>query len=72
MVKKIKALGNGKAFVITMLTILSIIWGSSFILIKKGLVAFEPGQVGSLRMVAAFAVLLPLSLRNIKKVTKEE
>lgn len=72
MVKRIKSLGHGNAFVITMLTILSIIWGSSFILIKKGLIAFEPGQVGSLRMVAAFVVLLPLSLRNIKSVTKEE
>ena len=72
MVNKIKSLGTGNAYVVTILTILSIIWGSSFILIKKGLIAFDAGQVGSLRMVAAFLVLFPLSLKNFRSVTKEE
>ena len=72
MVQKIKSLGEGNTFIITTFVILSVIWGSSFILIKKGLIAFDAGQVGSLRMIAAFIVLLPLSLKYIKTVTKEE
>ena len=72
MVKKIKSLGSGNAYVITILTILSIIWGSSFILMKKGLIAFDAGQVGSLRMVAAFVVMFPLCLKYYKSLTKEE
>lgn len=72
MIKKIKLPEEGNAFIITILITLSIIWGSSFILMKKGLVAFDAGQVGSLRMLAAFIVLFPLSFRHLKMVTKNE
>ena len=56
---------------ILILAILSIIWGSSFILIKKGLVAFSPGQVGTLRIVIAFLVSLPIACKHLKTVTKK-
>ncbi|TPD65429.1 DMT family transporter [Flavobacterium microcysteis] len=49
---------------------LSLIWGSSFILIKKGLVGLTPFQLGSLRMIFAAVFLLAVgfkSLRNIKQ-----
>lgn len=52
------------------LGLLALIWGSSFILIKKGLVGLTALQVGSLRSVfaALFLILIGLpSLRHIKK-----
>ncbi len=64
----IKKLENHSALPIILLITLSIIWGSSFILIKKGLIAFNPEQVGTLRMVFAFIVLLPFAIKNIKTV----
>ncbi|MBM3425962.1 MAG: EamA family transporter, partial [Bacteroidetes bacterium] len=41
-----------------LLVILTLIWGSSFILIKRGLEVFSPGEVGAYRMVAAASLLL--------------
>ena len=50
------------------LIVLSIIWGSSFIIIKKSLEVFTAGQVGSIRLVFAFLFLLAFAIPNIKKV----
>jgi drug/metabolite transporter (DMT)-like permease len=47
---------------------LSLIWGSSFILIEKGLQVFPPVQVGCIRLVYAFLILLPHAIRNIGKI----
>jgi drug/metabolite transporter (DMT)-like permease len=44
------------------------IWGTSFILIKKSLLAFSPVEVGSLRILAAGCVLLPLSIPRFKGI----
>lgn len=41
------------------IVLLGAIWGSSFILIKRGLLAFEPIQVAGLRQFLAGVVLLP-------------
>jgi drug/metabolite transporter (DMT)-like permease len=55
------------------LIFLSLIWGSSFILMEKamhpveGANAFTPYQVGALRMLIASLVLLPVAIKNIKK-----
>jgi drug/metabolite transporter (DMT)-like permease len=54
-----------------LLIILSIIWGSSFILIKKGLVVFSPGEVGALRIVFAGLFLLPFSIYRLKEIPKK-
>ena len=62
---------EGKTLPILILILLSIIWGSSFILIKKGLESFSPLQVGTLRVVFAAAVLLPLAFKNLTVVFKE-
>jgi len=51
------------------LLILSIIWGSSFILMKKSLIAFSYLEVAFLRLMIAFFVLSPFvisSMRNMK------
>jgi drug/metabolite transporter (DMT)-like permease len=55
-----------------LLTILTLIWGSSFILIKRGLEVFSPGEVGAYRMVAAATLLLPLSLPRLKNLSKTQ
>jgi drug/metabolite transporter (DMT)-like permease len=55
-----------------LLIILTLIWGTSFILIKRGLEVFSPGEVGAYRMVAAASLLLPLSLPRIKHLNKTQ
>ncbi|GGD96151.1 DMT family transporter [Planktosalinus lacus] len=52
------------------LILLSIIWGSSFILIKKALVGLTPLQVGSLRIVIAGVFLFIIGFNRIRKLTK--
>lgn len=50
------------------LLLLSLVWGSSFILIKKGLLAFSPLQVASLRITIAGFAFLPFFIYNFKKI----
>ncbi len=52
--------------------LLSIVWGSSFILIKEGLKAFNAYQVASLRMFSAGLVLLPFAIQAFKKIPKDK
>lgn len=57
-----------------LLLLLACIWGSSFILMKKGMfdsnekVLFTDVQVGTLRMLIASLVLLPFAIPNLKKI----
>lgn len=51
---------------------LTLIWGSSFILIKKGLLVFDPYQLGSLRIIITFIALFPFSIRYLRMVKKKE
>lgn len=55
---------------ITLLT-LALIWGSSFILMKKGLRSFDYMQVAAFRIFFGFVILIPTFFRNIKKITRE-
>jgi drug/metabolite transporter (DMT)-like permease len=50
------------------LGILSLIWGSSFILIKKGLVGLTPLQLGSFRIIFASVFLLLIGFRSLAKI----
>ena len=50
---------------------LSLVWGSSYILIKRGLDAYDPGQVGALRIVFSFIFMLPWALRGLKGIPKK-
>jgi drug/metabolite transporter (DMT)-like permease len=52
------------------LLILAITWGSSFILIKRGLEVFSPGEVGALRIVITWLFLMPFALKRIKELNK--
>lgn len=47
------------------LIVLALIWGSSFILIKKGLVGLNPFQLGSLRMIFAAGFLLIIGFKSL-------
>jgi drug/metabolite transporter (DMT)-like permease len=57
---------------------LSLTWGSSFILMKKSMfpsggteAVLGPIQVGSLRILIAALVLLPLAIHHIRKLTRK-
>ena len=52
--------------------LLSIVWGSSFILMKEGLKAFTPYQVASLRMLSAGVILLPFAFKAFKLIPREK
>jgi drug/metabolite transporter (DMT)-like permease len=52
------------------LLILSVIWGTSYILMKKGLESFSPYQVGALRIVITFVCLLPIALKHFHHLNK--
>ena len=54
------------------LIILSIIWGSSYILIKKGLTGLTPVQLGSLRMIITAILIVPFSINKLKSIPKKE
>ena len=53
------------------LIILSLIWGSSFILMKKGLEVFSYEQVAALRLFITFIVLIPFVFSALKKIKKK-
>lgn len=50
------------------LVILALVWGSSFILIKRGLVGLSAYQLGSLRMVFAALFLILIGFQSIKHI----
>ncbi|MGM7448947.1 DMT family transporter [Idiomarina sp. ST20R2A10] len=54
-----------------LLGLLALIWGSSFLLIKKGLLAFGPMEVGALRISSAGLVLAPFIARRLNKITRK-
>ncbi len=53
------------------LIILAFIWGTSFILIKKGLESYNSFQIASLRIFISFVFLLPIAIKNIKLVNRK-
>ncbi len=54
-----------------LLILLTIIWGSSFILIKKSLEHYGPFQVGALRVLIAGILLAPVAILNIGKFPRK-
>jgi drug/metabolite transporter (DMT)-like permease len=49
---------------------LVLMWGTSFILIKRGLAVYSPIELGPLRMVVAALVLLPFAARGLRLVPR--
>lgn len=54
------------------LILLSVIWGSSYILIKKTLIGVSPLQLGSLRVIFTTMVLFILGFSSLKKIPKDK
>lgn len=59
-------------FQFTILMILALVWGSSFILIKVGLKSFSSDQVAAIRMLLASLTLTPIAIRNIKHLYRKD
>jgi drug/metabolite transporter (DMT)-like permease len=51
---------------------LSIIWGSSFILIKKSLLGLTAYQLGALRTILTGTILLTVGFKMLKTITKDK
>lgn len=58
-------------WIILAITGLSLIWGSSFILVKKALGVYSPMQVGALRIFAATVFFFPFFLSRRKHIQKK-
>jgi len=65
-VKKTVHSDSGLAWLL--LILLSLIWGSSFILIKKALISFNATQVGAARIAISFLAFLPLFIKHFKSI----
>jgi drug/metabolite transporter (DMT)-like permease len=53
------------------IAVLSLIWGTSYILMKKGLQSFSSLQIGSLRILITFLCLLPVAIHNFNKLNRK-
>jgi drug/metabolite transporter (DMT)-like permease len=54
------------------LIVLALVWGSSFILIKKGLIGLTALQLGSLRIIFASFFLVLIGFKSLAKIPKEK
>jgi drug/metabolite transporter (DMT)-like permease len=52
--------------------VLTLIWGSSFILMKEGLVKLSAYQVAALRIFSSGVVLMPIALRQFRQIPREK
>jgi drug/metabolite transporter (DMT)-like permease len=58
---------NKKVINWCILIALALIWGSSFILMKRGMVVYASDEVAALRIFIAFLVLTPLIFKHVKR-----
>ncbi len=65
-----KFIGNYLQWIL--LFALMIIWGSSFLLMKRALVYYSAVELGTLRMVFASAAMLPFALKKFRKITPRQ
>jgi len=54
------------------LIVLAIVWGSSFILMKKALIDLSPIQVGALRILISGLVLIVIGYKTIANINKQQ
>ena len=54
------------------LGILSLIWGSSYILIKRGLVGLSPIELGSVRIIFSTIFLILMGFNSLKGLSKRQ
>ncbi len=63
-------MAKNKLKALLILILLSVIWGSSFILMKEGLKAYSPEVVAALRITIAAVVFLPYLLPRLRQITR--
>ncbi len=61
-----------KIYNFAMLITIAVVWGSSFILMKKGVEVYAPLQVGTLRIVISTLVLFPIAFKQLKLLKKRD
>lgn len=54
------------------LIVLALIWGSSFILIKKSLLGLTPYQLGALRTIITGVILFAVGFKSVKSIKRHE
>ncbi len=59
-------------FQFTILMILAFIWGSSFILMKIGIMSFSSAQAAALRIFLASLVLAPIAIKQINRLQRKD
>ena len=62
---------ENKSWQWAILLFLSLIWGTSFILMKKGLESYSHTQVAAFRIFFSFVFLLPVTIKNIKVIRRD-
>src|SRR5688572_7071804 len=55
-----------------LLILLTLIWGTSYILIKKGLTVFTPLELASLRISISFLCSVPIAIKALQKVDRDK
>jgi len=55
----------------SILLLLSLIWGSSYILMREGLLSFSPVQIAGFRIFFTWLCFLPISIKNLKFITRK-
>ncbi len=53
-----------------LLVLLTIIWGTSYILIKKGLIAFTPIELATLRISISFLCSIPFAIKALQTIPR--
>ncbi len=54
-----------------LITLLAIIWGSSFILMKRAMIVYTPYQVGSFRIFVAFLFMIPFIVKYFHTIERK-
>lgn len=54
-----------------LLIVLTFVWGSSFILVKKGLIVYSAPQVASIRIFSASLFMVPFAISWIRRIDKK-
>ncbi len=65
-------MANNKLFNWFIFILLSIVWGSSFVLIKEGLIGLSALQVASFRIISSGLILLPIAIKCIKTISEKK
>ena len=64
-------MSSSKQQAYVLITLLAIIWGSSFILMKRAMVVYTPFQVGAFRIFVAFLFMIPFIVKYFHTIERK-